>query len=48
MRVQASLQASAVLTMEVDTLKQSLEKSEQELGRAKNQLEEKEAKKYLG
>ena len=32
---------------EVDTLKQSLEKSEQELGRAKKQLEEKEGKKYL-
>ena len=48
MRVQASLLASAVLTTEVDTLKQSLEKSEQELGRAKKQLEEKESKKYLG
>ena len=35
MHVQASLLASAVLTAEVDTLKQSLEKSEQELGRAK-------------
>ena len=48
MRVQASLLASTVLTVEVDTLKQSLEKSEQELGRAKKQLEEKEGKKYLG
>ena len=47
MRVQASLLASAVLTAEVDTLKQSLEKSEQELGRAKKQLKEKEGKKYL-
>ena len=46
MRMQASLLASAVLTAEVDTLKQSLEKSEQELGRAKKQLEEKEGKKY--
>ena len=46
MRVQASLLASAVLTTEVDTLKQSLEKSEQELGHAKKQLEEKEGKKY--
>ena len=46
MRVQASLLASGVLTAEVDTLKQSLEKSEQELGRAKKQLEEKEGKKY--
>ena len=33
MRMQASLLASAVLTAEVDTLKQSLEQSEQELGR---------------
>ena len=46
MRVQASLLASAVLTAEVDTLKQSLEKSEKEIGRAKKQLEEKEGKKY--
>ena len=48
MRVQASLLASAVLTAEVDMRKQSLEKSERELGRAKKQLEEKEGKKYLG
>ena len=47
MRVQDSLLASAVLTAEVDTLKQNLEQSEQELGRAKKQLEEKEGKKYL-
>ena len=47
MRMQASLLASAALTAEVDTLKQSLKKSEQELGRAKKQLEEKEGKKYL-
>ena len=47
MHVQASLLASAVLTAEVDMLKRSLEKSEQELGRAKKQLEEKEGKKYL-
>ena len=46
MRMQASLLASAVLTAEVDTLKQGLEKSEQELGHAKKQLEEKEGKKY--
>ena len=46
MRMQASLPASAVLTAEVDTLKQSLEKSEQELGRVEKQLEEKEGKKY--
>ena len=46
MRMQASLLASAVLTTEVDMLKRSLEKSEQELGCAKKQLEEKEGKKY--
>ena len=45
--MQASLLASAVLTAEVDTLKQNLEQSEQELGRAKKQLEDKEGKKYL-
>ena len=48
MRVQASLLASAALTAEVDVLKQDLERSEQELGHAKKQLEEKEGKKYLG
>ena len=47
MRMQASLPVSAVLTAEVDTLKQNLEQSEQELGRAKKQLEDKEGKKYL-
>ena len=46
MRLQASLLASAALTAKVDVLKQSLEKSEQELWRAKKQLEEKEGKKY--
>ena len=35
MRMQASLLASTALTTEVDTLKQSLERSEQELERAK-------------
>ena len=45
--MQASLLASAVLTAEVDTLKQNLEQSEQELGRAKKQLKDKEGKKYL-
>ena len=45
--MQASLLASAVLTAEVDTLKQNLEQSEQELGLAKRQLEEKEGKRYL-
>ena len=47
MHMQASLLASAVLTAEVDTLKQNLEQSEQELGRAKKQLEDNEGKKYL-
>ena len=47
MRMQASLLVSAALTAEVDTLKQNLEQSEQELGRAKKKLEEKEGKKYL-
>ena len=47
MRMQASLLASATLTAEMNVLKQSLEKSEQELGRAKKQLEEKEGKKDL-
>ena len=46
MRMQASLLAAAALTVEVDVLKQSLEKSEHELGRAKKQLQEKEGKKY--
>ena len=45
--MQASLLASAALTAEVDTLKQNLVRSEQELGLAKQQLEEKEGKKYL-
>ena len=47
MRMQASLLASAALTVEMDTLKQNLEQSKQELGRAKKQLEDKEGKKYL-
>ena len=47
MHVQASLLASAALTAEVDMLKQKLEQSEQELERAKKQLEDKEGKKYL-
>ena len=47
MRVQASLLASAALTAEVDVLKQDLERSEHELGRAKKQLEDNEGKKYL-
>ena len=47
MHMQASLLASAALTAEVDTLKQNLERSEQELGRAKKQLEDNEGKKYI-
>ena len=47
MRMQASLLASSALTAEVDVLKQSLDKSEQELERAKKQLEDNEGKKYL-
>ena len=47
MRIQASLLASAALTAEVDTLKQNLEQSKQELGRAKKQLEDNEGKNYL-
>ena len=47
MRMQASLLATAALTAEVGVLKQDLERTEQELGLAKRQLEEKEGKKYL-
>ena len=42
--MQASLLASAALTAEVDTLKQNLEPSKKELGRAKKQLEDKEGR----
>ena len=42
MGLQAALLTSAALTAEVNTLKQSLERSENELGRAKKQLEDKE------
>ena len=47
MCVQASLLSTAALTAEVGVLKQDLEQTEQELGLAKRQLEEKEGKKYL-
>ena len=40
--MQASLLTSAALTVEVNSLKESLERSEKELGRAKKQLEDKE------
>ena len=39
--MQAALLTSVALTAEVDALKQSLEQSENELGRAKKQLEDK-------
>ena len=42
MGVQAALLTSVALTAEVDALKQNLERSEKELGRAKKQLEDKE------
>ena len=44
--MQASLLASAALTMEVVTLKQDLEGSKKELGLAKRKLEENKGKKY--
>ena len=45
--MQTTLLASAALTAEVDTLKQDLKRSEQELERAKKQLEDNEGKKYV-
>ena len=42
MGLQVVLLTSAALTVEVNTLKESLERSENELGRAKRQLEDKE------
>ena len=47
MRMQASLLTCAALIAEVAALKQDLKRTEQELGLAKRQLEEKEGKKYL-
>ena len=44
MGLQAVLLTSAALTAEVNTLKESLEQSENELGRAKKQLEENKGK----
>ena len=40
--LQAALLTSTALTAEVGALKQELERSEQELGRAKKQLQDKE------
>ena len=42
MRLQVVLLTSATLTAEVNTLRENLERSENELGHAKKQLEEKE------
>ena len=42
MGLQAALLTSAALTAEVAALKQNLDRSENELGRAKKQLEDKE------
>ena len=47
MRMQASLLSTAALTAEVGVLKQDLKRTEQELGLAKRQIEEKEGRKYL-
>ena len=44
MGLQAALLTSAALSAEVDVLKKDLERSENELGRAKKQLEDKEGK----
>ena len=44
MGIQAVLLTSVALTMEVNALKESLERSENELGLAKKQLEDKEGK----
>ena len=41
---QTALLTSAALTVEVNALKQSIERSENELGLAKKQLEDKEGK----
>ena len=42
MGLQAALLTSAALTAEVNTLKENLERSENEVGHAKKQLEKKE------
>ena len=42
--MQVVLLTSAALTVEVNALKQSLERSENELGHAKKQLEDKKGK----
>ena len=45
--MQALLLSTTALTAEVGVLKQGLERTKQELGLAKRQLEEKEGKRYL-
>ena len=47
MGLQAVLLTSAALTAEVNTLKESLERSENELSLTKRQLEESKGKQYL-
>ena len=47
MHVQASLLAAATRTAEVSALKQDLERSKNELGLTKRQLEESKGKQYL-
>ena len=42
--MQATLLTSTALTAKVNALKESLERSENEVGRAKKQLEDKEGK----
>ena len=42
--MQAALLTSTAVTAEVNVLKESLERSENEVGRAKKQLEDKEGK----
>ena len=44
MHMQAALLTSVALTAEVNVLKESFERSESELGRAKKQLEDREGK----
>ena len=45
--MQAALLTSAALTAEVNALKESLERSEKELGLAKKHLEENQGMQYL-
>ena len=46
MGMQATLLTSAALTAEVKLLKENFERSENELGRAKEKLKDKEGMKY--